>query len=1701
MTLTAAFTPLAGTRAYASETSSEEAALTELPQTQEILPEQAQMDELPVTSAESAPETVMPETAAPETVMPETAPPETTVMIETQPVEITPPSSQTLATAETESIADTAAVESSATQETGTEQQYTEGTSTEFADQTVIPESSAAEPEFSEISTSELLTEEVLATEESSEAFSEEMSDELLEDESTEEESIEEESTEEESSMEDIPEDDIEMILSSPILMDLGDVESILEITGCYISGGRVVVEGKTNVPFTTYNSKLYLFEEEMYQTDITTKPVADIKEIDDFRFEISFSSQDMLYKKYFVGVRFRSGMYYALSNPMYITNPEALATNNSAYPASYSKKGLFVEAADGFFGADVDELNISHATVNVPIDSMLSGGGISYSYNGKIYSFNSEFISQMDRQIAALTNNNVNVYAILIARPGSGDFEFPGLSSSVGSYHGWNVVTERGIDCVSAVLHFLAERYGRSDNAYGHIANWIVSNEVNAETEWNYMGHPSVSQYAMYYSNMMRITYQAVKSVCSHARIYMPLDMFWNNSTSTTRYDGKQMINLVSAYLKAEGDIAWGVAFHPYSNPLQEPEWWNDNAEFSENAGFISMQNISVLTDYMQKSDLRDPDGQVKKIICSEEGYTSYSNNQGAVEWKSAAAYAYAYYVVEANPYIQAITVMRQKDANVEQAGGLHNGMWYDNSLKTYCTFAKKPVWTVWKYIDTSSSFEYTDSLAPLAGLSSFSSIYGSTMAKYNRTVDYKDGGYSGAFSGSTSLGGSWNAEHYVNSISSISGGVSVKPYQNEAFTWTGISWKGSASFDAQPIFGFTFEGTAGANQNLRVRIRFTSGRNILESDVSVKKNVTQNINVDLSSWAGRGSVEKIQIWVQQDGSGQWENPSFKAYNFCKASGTSVQASPKVSITATNSSSTATGFDVYCTTDNSSSLSRVEFAAWHTQEGTVKVVTKNGAISGNNASAHFNISELGGQTGAYEVRIIAYDTDGIASTEKVVTVTVKGKAQSLVITNGYASNITSDGFTITYEARSDYGLSSASRVAVWSGENGQDDLIWYPLSFANGRATVNIRTANHKGSGEYYAHGYVTDNGGTTKLFGITLTVPSAEPSFKSADVSNVSALGYDVSCSFSAPRGASRVTMLTWNDSEGKSKALASDAQLTGTAASLYIKTSDHGGRAGTYHTLITIYDGAGKTATRTVDVKVPEDTDKSKLVPKITSVKTSDVTSAGYRVTVNFTSPISIKEVYMPTWTDNNGQDDIIWHRAEVGNNSATFYVKISDHKNESGVYTTHVYVIDKNGSQAIEAVSVTVPKRSDFLSIDSAVASEISSSGYRVTVRFTAESGVKEVLMPTWTAKNGQDDLIWYTAAISGSTATFYVSSSEHKNESGNYITHIYVRDKAGKEVIRGLEVNVPTANNGKLEITSAAVSDISSSGYRVTARFNAPAGVKEVLMPTWTSRNGQDDIVWHKAAISANTATFYVSIADHAYESGEYITHVYVIDKTGKQVLTGLTADVPSGSLGMLAITSADVSEVSSSGYRVTAKLSAPSGIREVLMPTWTTHNGQDDLVWHVASVNGNTATFYVSTAAHKNENGEYITHIYLKDETGKQVLKGLTVNVPAATSTPSISKITVSEESTSGYRVTAVFSAPAGVKQVLMPSWSVKNGQDDVVWHAANVSGNTATCYIPKSSHKNDSGQYITHVYVYDNNGKYGIEGTTATVK
>ena len=177
---------------------------------------------------------------------------------------------------------------------------------------------------------------------------------------------------------------------------------------------------------------------------------------------------------------------------------------------------------------------------------------------------------------------------------------------------------------------------------------------------------------------------------------------------------------------------------------------------------------------------------------------------------------------------------------------------------------------------------------------------------------------------------------------------------------------------------------------------------------------------------------------------------------------------------------------------------------------------------------------------------------------------------------------------------------------------------------------------------------------------------------------------------------------------------------------------------------------------------------------------------------------------------------------------------------------------------------------------------------------------APRGFKEVLVPTWSEKNGQDDIIWYKAAKQANgDYKVTVRSSNHKGDSGLYNSHVYLVDNDGKFIgLGGKQVTLDiTKTQGTLTITN---NDKNRGTFDVLiTNLTNPSGISGVVIPVWSEQNGQDDLVWHNAT-KQDDGSYKVTISasQHKWNSGKYIVHGYIVDSSGKNIGFGATsADV------------------------------------------------------------------------------------------------------------------------------------------------------------------------------------------------------------
>lgn len=500
-------------------------------------------------------------------------------------------------------------------------------------------------------------------------------------------------------------------------------------ITSCKIDTetGKVAVMLEGDGVPESDDKYYYLFAMNTYDTAIQEDSDYIAKDYKDNMVSLFTSlnyntASSKLFKKFVVAVK-NNGKYVPICTPQYITNPEAIAKYSSVYQQPASKKGLLVDP-NKLRGGELDDLGVKQAAYNIPVARILGPTTSSvyptvhYTYNGKTYAFNGQVIAEYDLVFSTLTAKGISTTAIILNNYSGA---YPQLihprarNGGSAPYYMFNGAEESGVEYMAAVGSFLAERY--SNTQHGKISNWVIANEINARKEWNYMEYTDTATYVEEYAKAFRVFYNAIKSVSSSARVYMPIDQQWDrNIKNNTNYDGRDILDEFSRNIKSKGDIDWGLAQHPYNVPLTESSTWKSSKYIEHNAGtsMISMANIEVLVNYMNQDYLLNPNGEVRSIILSEQGYTS--RNGEAVQ---AAAFAYAYYKAEHYKDIDGFLLNRQTDAPEEVAQGLSFG------LNHVGGGTRKQIYNVFKYIDTSEHETYTEFAKSIIGISSWSEIY----------------------------------------------------------------------------------------------------------------------------------------------------------------------------------------------------------------------------------------------------------------------------------------------------------------------------------------------------------------------------------------------------------------------------------------------------------------------------------------------------------------------------------------------------------------------------------------------------------------------------------------------------------------------------------------------------------------------------------------------------------------------------------------------------------------------------------------------------------------------------------------------------------------------------------------------------------------------------------------------------------------
>ena len=497
---------------------------------------------------------------------------------------------------------------------------------------------------------------------------------------------------------------------------------------------------------------------------------------------------------------------------------------------------------------------------------------------------------------------------------------------------------------------------------------------------------------------------------------------------------------------------------------------------------------------------------------------------------------------------------------------------------------------------------------------------------------------------------------------------------------------------------------------------------------------------------------------------------------------------------------------------------------------------------------------------------------------------------------------------------------------------------------------------------------------------------------------------------------------------------------------------------------------------TETPESEVKILGPTDRASNV---------DVTVNDRTASISYTRS-QAQEPYLiahAVWSEENGQDDLKWY------DTPQTPITDIDLSNHPGYGTFHVHTYIRIGERlvALNATTFHVDKPA------SKTNASVSGGTGRISFSRNKDQTHSKIVHAVWSEEKGSDDLQWYDA---GEESTEF-NLSKHRGY-GRYFVDTYENVNGKMIFLSGTTFHL---ENPKPIIETS----FPQTGIMEITVKNVPDTMHRIVLPTWSEKNGQDDLQWYEASKNPDGSySARVELRKHNYDTGAYNIHLYgqsyvQPESTG---ITGTTVEVDSGKLPseeeqkpLFTIENINPKQGTYTVKITETALSKP--IKSVQVPIWSTSN-QSNLKWYKAMPNGDgtfSATFDIRN--HQALSGTYNNHVYITYNDGSE--HNYAADLTPMSTDQIQAKVAVKKSDANRYEVTVTDAYGDG--DIILPTWSEVNGQDDIKWYTANKVGNGTYKFTVDTQNHKGSGLFNTHVYRRKAGQLTGLTGTSYHVE
>ncbi|RJU49833.1 GBS Bsp-like repeat-containing protein [Streptococcus sp. AM28-20] len=417
-----------------------------------------------------------------------------------------------------------------------------------------------------------------------------------------------------------------------------------------------------------------------------------------------------------------------------------------------------------------------------------------------------------------------------------------------------------------------------------------------------------------------------------------------------------------------------------------------------------------------------------------------------------------------------------------------------------------------------------------------------------------------------------------------------------------------------------------------------------------------------------------------------------------------------------------------------------------------------------------------------------------------------------------------------------------------------------------------------------------------------------------------------------------------------------------------------------------------------------------------------------------------------------------------------------------------------------ARVVETRNESVPQQESPVSADLNIEKSDSEGTFTITAKnLKGLEGYKEVKIPFWSHANGMKDIVWYSPSRqTDGSYTVTANVNDHENASGKYEAQVFYVDYQGRNTF----VKKAFVDRAKPSADLSISNPDSNGNFTITAKnLKGFEGYKEVKIPFWSHANGMKDIVWYSPSRQADGSyTVTANVSNHENASGKYEAQLFYVDQQGRNTFVKKAFVDRAKPSADITISKNEVEGT----FTITAKnLKGFEGYKEVKIPFWSQANGMKDIVWYRPSRQADGSyTVTAKASDHENANGQYEAQLFYVDHKGQNTfVKKTFVQYEGKTSPTGTITIQNNNKDTGTFDVIIkdVYS-PKGVRTIQVPTWSDKDGQDDIRWYEATRQANGEyKVSVKASDHKNSTGKYHVHLYYIQNDGSRVGAGTTTT--